>query len=156
MVIGLEQYLADILDNISYESTQQLAGGDFKIYVDKAKLKSILHSLKENPEYSFDMLLSIVAMDNGEFFELSYLLYSSALNEKLVVAVQISRIDSIIETVSDLYKSANWDEREIFDLFGITFTFHPNMKRLLMPKDWIGYPLRKDYELNDERLAWNK
>lgn len=146
----------ELIEYFSIEKSEELNDGIYKFCVSKNRIKDVLKHLKNQPEYNFDMLLSITAMDNSEVFELSYVLYSTATNINIVVSTEISRIDSIIDTVSDVYKSANWDEREIFDLFGVKFTSHPNLKRLLLPKDWIGYPLRKDYELNDERLAWNK
>lgn len=146
----------ELIEYFSIEKSEELNDGIFKFYVSKNRVKDILKHLKNQPEYNFDMLLSITAMDNSEIFELSYVLYSTSTNVNIVIATEISRIDCIIDTVSDVYKSANWDEREIFDLFGVKFTSHPNLKRLLLPKDWIGYPLRKDYELNDERLAWNR
>lgn len=146
----------EFVEYFSIEKSEELNDGISKFYVSKNRVKDILKHLKSYPEFSFDMLLSISAMDNSEIFEISYVLYSTSINRTVVVATEISRQDPVIDTVSDVYSSANWDEREIFDLFGVKFTSHPNLKRLLLPKDWIGHPLRKDYELKDERLAWNK
>ncbi len=146
----------DFVDYFSIEKQEELNDGIFKFYIPKNKVKEVLSHLKRQPEYSFDILLSVACMDNTEIFEICYILYSTQTNENIVIATSISREDPIIDSVSEIFKSANWDEREIFDLFGVIFTAHPNLKRLLLPKDWRGYPLRKDYELTDERLAWNK
>lgn len=134
----------------------ELNNGITKICVQKGKIKELLSELKNSPEFSFDMLLSMFAVDNSETFEVSYLLYSTQLNINFMISTEISRIDCVLDSICDIFPSANWDEREIFDLFGISFALHPNMSRILLPKDWLGHPLRKDYVLNDERLAWNK
>ncbi len=146
----------EIIEYFSIEKTEELNDGIFKFYVQKNKIKEVLNHLKNQPEFSFDILLSITAMDNSEVFEISYILYSTQTDNNIVIATVISREDPIIDSVCEIFSSANWDEREIYDLFGVTFVLHPNLKRLLMPKDWVGHPLRKDYELSDERLAWNK
>ena len=146
----------ELINYFSIDKYEELNNGIFKYFVDKNKVKEVLFHLKNQPEFSFDMLLCVTCMDNSELFELCYDLYSTQTNTNIIMATTISREDPIINTVTEVFKSANWDEREIFDLFGVTFIGHNNLKRLLLPKDWIGHPLRKDYELNDERLAWNK
>lgn len=146
----------EIKEQFSIEKTEIINGKIDKFYINKNQLKEILKMLKNSPEYSFDMLLSVCALDSGNNFEISYILHSSQINLNLVISVEVSRDNPVIDSVYEIYSSANWDEREIFDLFGIKFASHPDLKRLLLPKDWIGYPLRKDYEQNDERLCWNK
>lgn len=127
-----------------------------KIRVDAKNLCDLLNFLKNNAKYAFDRLSTIIAIDLGSDFELIYDLHSTQTNSQVRISVIIQRNAPKVSSVVDIFKSAYFDECEIFDLFGIEFTNNPNLKRLLMPKNWIGYPLRKDYVLSDERLAWNE
>jgi len=124
---------------------------DDKILIDN-ELSKLLFFLKNNYEFSFDILISIIAVDYLTHIELIYSLLSTKFNEKINVSINI--IDSI-ESISTIFPSAYFDECEIYDLFGINFIGNKELKRLLMPKTWIGHPLRKTYELTDERLSWN-
>ena len=113
----------------------------------------ILEFLKNTPEYKFDVLTSIVAIDLKDKVELIYQLYSTGNNFSLNVSCYIE--DSVAKSVINVYKSAYFDECEIYDMFGVSFEGNENLKRLFMPESWIGHPMLKSYELNDERLAWN-
>ena len=105
-------------------------------------------------EYKFDVLKSITAIDNQDNgIELIYRLYSTANDEELLLSY--TTMNSETETISDIYKSAIAEENEIYDLFGIHFLNHDDLKRLYMPEGWEGYPLKKDYVQDDTRLAWN-
>lgn len=143
----------------------------YKIRIDKKMLLDLLKYLKNNAEFDFDRLNTIIAVDlgcssdndkkksieaNGEQFELIYDLHSTNSAKSLRVSVLIDRNSPRVPSVVEIFKSAYFDECEIYDLFGIIFENNPDLKRLLMPKGWIGYPLRKDYKLTDERLAWNE
>ncbi len=121
-----------------------------KICVEK-NLHETLDFLLNN--YSFDMLKSITCIDlsNGQF-ELIYNLYSTENEEDAVISIKITHE---AESIADLFESAKADENEIYDMFGIKFIGNENLKRLYMPEDWDGYPLRKDYIQDDTRLAWN-
>lgn len=114
-----------------------------------------LSFLKNSPEYSFDMLKTLSCSQKGNCFEIMYLLFSTTLKHYISIFVSLPMDNAHIQSVSSIYQSANWDEREIYDLFGIIFLNHPNLKRILMPETWIGHPLRKDYINNDDRLRWN-
>ena len=116
-------------------------------------LCSALIFLKNAPEYDFDMLHTIVAVDLIDKIELNYVLFSSARYEFYTVKLQVAKV---APSVVSVFKSAHFDECEIYDLFGINFDGNKDLKRLLMPETWIGHPLLKSYELNDERLAWNE
>ena len=126
-----------------------------KIRVESKDLISVMHFLKNAAEYDFDRLNTIIAVDLGDDSEVIYDLHSTVIGHKGRISVLIERNSSKIHSVVEIYKSAYFDECEIFDLFGIVFDENPNLKRLFMPKGWIGHPLRKDYEQNDTRLAWN-
>ena len=116
-------------------------------------LPDLLNYLKSNPELSYDTLFSIIAIDYSEYIELIYVLVSTYLNETINVSINVT---NETESVTDIYTSAYFDECEIFDMFGISFNNNKNLKRLFMPKSWVGNPLRKNYQLNDERLMWNE
>ena len=118
-----------------------------------SNLYKTLKFIKDN--YHFDMLKEIVAIDNmNNNLELQYRLYSICDEENLTVSITID-INSEVESVSSLYDSAIADEKEIYDLYGTKFSGNSELKRLYMPESWEGHPLRKDYEMKDERLKWN-
>ena len=116
-------------------------------------LADLLKYLKSNPELSYDTLFSIIAIDYSEYIELIYVLVSTYLNETINISINVT---NETESVTDIYSSAYFDECEIFDMFGIRFNNNKNLKRLFMPKSWVGNPLRKNYQLSDERLMWNE
>ena len=118
-----------------------------------SELVQVFDYLKNTPEFDFDILTSIIAIDLTDKIELIYQLISSETSETLSVSYYTDNYTA--PTVTDIYKSANFDECEIFDLFGIEFIGNKNLKRLLMPENWVGHPLLKSYVQNDERLVWN-
>lgn len=118
-----------------------------------SELVQVLDYLKNTPEFDFDILTSIIAIDLTDKIELIYQLMSSATSETLSVSYYTDNYTAL--TVTAIYKSANFDECEIFDLFGVEFIGNKNLKRLLMPENWVGHPLLKSYVQNDERLVWN-
>ena len=115
-------------------------------------LVSVLEFLKNTSEFDFDMLTTIIATDKIERIELIYQLYSTGNNNTLNVYYYAP---GVAPTVICLYKSAYFDECEIYDLLGVKFEGNKELKRLLLPDSWIGHPLLKNYTNNDERLAWN-
>ena len=124
---------------------------DDKILI-KQNLASTLEFIKNN--YSFDLLKEIIATDNGNnSIELTYVLYSIENDEDVKISINIENNEA--ESVKNIFYSAQAEEKEIYDLFGINFIGHDNLERLYMPESWKGHPLRKDYEENDERLNWN-
>lgn len=122
-------------------------------FVVKAELVQVLDYLKNTPDFGFDMLTSIIAVDLKDKIELIYQLMSSKTSETLSVSYYTD--DFTAPTVTEIYKSSNFDECEIFDLFGIKFVGNQDLKRLFLPKSWLGHPLLKSYVQNDERLVWN-
>lgn len=118
-----------------------------------SELVQVFDYLKNTPEFDFDILTSIIAIDLTDKIELIYQLMSSETSETLSVSYYTDNYT--VPTVTDIYKSANFDECEIFDLFGVEFIGNKNLKRLLMPENWVGHPLLKSYVQNDERLVWN-
>lgn len=130
-----------------------------KIRIENSQLCDLLKFLKNNAQFAFDRLNTIIAVDLGveaAVFELIYDLHSVETGDMGRVSVLTDRNAPHVPSVVDIFKSAYFEECEIYDLFGIIFDGNPNLKRLLMPKGWIGHPLRKDYELKDERLSWSE
>jgi NADH-quinone oxidoreductase subunit C len=110
-------------------------------------------------EFGFDMLATITAVDywpeENPRFHLFYRFTSIPNRMNLNVRVPIPALEALAPTIQDIYKSANWNEREVYDMFGIKFTGHPDLRRLLMPEDWQGHPLRKDYPLGYEEPQYS-
>jgi NADH-quinone oxidoreductase subunit C len=114
------------------------------IWVEKSGLHEVAQYLK------FDYLMSITGVDNTEYLTCVYHLFSYHHRHSLVVKVKAPYDDLILDTLSDIWAAANWHEREQYDLFGFVFTGHPDLRRILLPEDWDGHPLRKDYEYPEE------
>jgi NADH-quinone oxidoreductase subunit C len=118
------------------------------VYVSRDDVPAVLGALRRREQLAFTFLAELTAADfwpREPRFEVIYLLVSIAHRQRLRVKVRLHGNDAHIATVSDLWPAANWLEREVWDLFGIAFDGHPDPRRLLMPEDWDGYPLRKDY-----------
>ena len=119
------------------------------VFVAAEDLVVICQALHQDPATYFDMLSCITGLDNGKeagTMEVIYNLYSIPYNLHVMLKVVLPRENPIVDTVSHIWKSADWLEREVFDMYGIHFTNHPDLRRILMPADWEGYPLRKDYQ----------
>jgi NADH-quinone oxidoreductase subunit C len=109
---------------------------------------AVLTALHDNPAFAFNLLsdLTVVDLLGQELrFEIVYQLYSITFNRRLQVKIRVSEDDAWAYTVSSVWKAGNWLEREVWDMFGITFKGHPDMRRILMYEEFRGYPLRKDY-----------
>ena len=118
------------------------------IRISKDDLVNVCEELIQNPSVYFDMLSCLTAIDNGvqaATMEIAYNLYSIPFDLHLMLKVVLPRERAEVESVSHIWKTAIWHEREAFDLFGINFRNHPDLRRILMPADWEGHPLRKDY-----------
>lgn len=121
------------------------------VNIPDAKWHSLAKTLKEDPELGFDYLVAIVGMDWTETFGCMYYLTSTTHNTHVSVKVATSdRENPMLHSISDLWAVANLYEREVYDYFGIVFINHPDMRRLFLRNDWVGYPLRKDYDASPE------
>lgn len=113
------------------------------------ELHAVMFKLKQNDQTSFDYLFCLTGVDWGEELGVVYHLESTNFRHSLVVKTQTAdRENPVIDSVYDIWATAEFHEREVFDFFGIEFTNHPNLKRLFLTDDWDGFPLRKDYEDN--------
>jgi NADH-quinone oxidoreductase subunit C len=117
-------------------------------YVSRDDVPAVARVLRDTPELRFTFLAELTAADfwpREPRFEVVYILVSVENRLRIRMKVRLNDADTHLATVSDLWPAANWLEREVWDLFGIVFDGHPDPRRLLMPEDWEGYPLRKDY-----------
>jgi NADH-quinone oxidoreductase subunit C len=112
-------------------------------------VSGICTELHTNPTTYFDQLTCITGLDNGpeaKTMELIYTLNSIPFNQSLQLKVILDRENPEVESIASIWKSAEWLEREVFDMYGVKFLNHPDLRRILMPADWEGFPLRKDYQ----------
>jgi len=122
--------------------------------VERARLAEMAMHLRD--EEKFDMLSDLTAVDwpkREKRFDVVLNLYSFAKNERLRLKVHAADAEEVPSVVS-VWPAANWQEREVFDMFGIIFSGHPDLKRILLPDEWQGYPLRKDYDILQQDTAW--
>jgi len=127
--------------------------GELTIEVAPAKIVSVCGFLKY--DQAFVRLSSVTAVDRYPAeprFEIVYHLHSIERNERLRLKTWLRGDDAVVESVTSVWRSANWYEREVFDLFGIRFLGHPDLRRILMPEGWEGHPLRKDYPVTGSRV----
>ena len=131
--------------------------GQLSVHVDALRIVDVCNFLKNDSEASFNYLSDLTCVHYPDRrqtpFEIVYNLFSIENNER--VRLKAAAKDSV-ESVTSVWPSANWLEREVYDLFGVTFTNHPDLRRLLLPPDWEGHPLRKDYPLEFVENAWTE
>jgi NADH-quinone oxidoreductase subunit C len=109
--------------------------------------RSVLHhAAADLKEIGFERFGFVTAVDHGDDFELVYRLQSGEFGVGIFLKTEVPRCEAVIETLTDLWPAADWQEREVYDMFGIEFRDHPDLRRILLPEDWVGYPLRKDYK----------
>jgi NADH-quinone oxidoreductase subunit C len=128
--------------------------GERTLVVPKSHLRRVCEFLREVPELGFNFLSDVTGLDRFPVeprFELNYHLLSLPNRTTLRLRVRANGADPVVPSITSIWPTANWHEREIFDLFGVKFEGHPNLERLLMPQDWEGYPLRKDYPVQGYR-----
>ncbi|HPF44414.1 MAG TPA: NADH-quinone oxidoreductase subunit C [Syntrophomonadaceae bacterium] len=114
-----------------------------KFLVEKDELLNVMGVLKET--YGFNHLANVTSVDYGEEFELVYHLYSIPENHKICIKTRTPRNSAQVDSLFGIWPTADWQEREVYDLMGITFKGHPNLVRVLLPDDFTGHPLRKDF-----------
>lgn len=128
--------------------------GQVGVMLRKDKIKDICLFLRDEPSLKMDHLSDLTAVDfsrypgdTGPRFEVVYNLISTEHHHRIRLKVRVPEEDPRIDSVSSIWQTANWHERETYDLMGITFEGHPDLRRILLPEDWEGHPLRKEYPL---------
>lgn len=112
--------------------------------------------LRDDPEIAYTYPADVTAADypnRDKRFEVVYHIYSFVRNHRLRIKVLAADGESV-PSLTGIWAGANWMEREVFDMFGIVFDNHPGLKRILLPEDWVGHPLRKDYDILKQDKAW--
>jgi NADH-quinone oxidoreductase subunit C len=142
--------------------------GQLVLRVEAARLLKAAKLLHDDPQLRYDHLADVTAVDYLEYnpaggppgegrsprFDVVYHLYSIGRNQRVRLKVGVDEADTTVPSLTSLWAAANWGERETYDMYGIEFSGHPNMTRILMPDDWQGHPLRKDYPLIEEEIEF--
>jgi NADH-quinone oxidoreductase subunit C len=121
---------------------------DATAVVERAQLRDVLALLRDDPQLCFEMLVDVTAVDHlprTPRFEVVYHLYSVAKNHRVRIKARVPEESPSVPSSTSLYPSANWMEREVWDMYGIRFEGHPDPRRLLLYEEFVGHPLRKDY-----------
>ena len=140
---SLQSSVAGSVSQISYWV------GDWTIIVPVSRLLEVARHLRDAPDALFDFCSDVTASDwppRAERFDVIYCLYSTVHRHRIRVKVRASDVQPV-PSMTEVWPSANWLEREVYDMFGVNFTGHPDRRRILMPEDWQGFPERKDYPL---------
>lgn len=150
-----EQALSKLRESFAsgIENEEITRSGYTQITVSRDSLIEILKATKTQ----FELFVDITCADYlliEPYFHVIYALSSPANNARLFIKVKIDREEAKLPTATGVWAGANWFERELFDFYGIQFEGHPDLKRILMPDEWIGHPLRKDYALTEEPVEF--
>jgi NADH-quinone oxidoreductase subunit C len=128
--------------------------GETSIYIERSALREACVLLRDDPKCAFNFLSDVTCVDwhpSEPRFEVVYQLLSIPKKERVRLKVRLEGSSPVVESVTSVWPAANYFEREVFDLFGVRFNGHPYLRRLLMPEDWEGHPLRKDYPVEGYR-----
>ena len=127
---------------------------EMSVYLDRSSIREACVLLRDDPNCPFNFLADVTAVDwypQEPRFEVIYHLLSISRKERVRLKVRLDGEDAVIESITPVWPSANFFEREVFDLFGVRFLGHPYLRRIMMPEDWEGHPLRKDYPVEGYR-----
>jgi NADH-quinone oxidoreductase subunit C len=137
----LQNYILEKFPGLSLE----LSAHDLTLIIPLEKFRPFFEFLKNDPNLKFDNFMCMTAVDQGETLDVVYFLHSYEKRHRLAVKVKVNGDNPEVPTTTDLWPGANWHEREAYDLFGVKFLGHPDLRRILLPDDWEGHPMRKNY-----------
>ncbi len=149
-----KQFPGDVLDVKHWRS-------ETTVVLRTAALVPVCRFLRDDPELRFDFLSSVTGVDRlglperSPRFEVVYHLYSLHTKRRVRLKVRVDEGEAV-PSLTKVWPTANWHEREVFDLFGVPFAGHPDLRRILMPEDWEGHPLRKDYPVQATPKWWEE
>ncbi len=142
-----EKFAGQVLGSTTY-------AGQVSVSVKKDLIKDICRFLRDEPSVKMDHLADLTAVDysrypgdEGPRFEVVYMMISTVHHHRIRLKVRVPDEDPCVDSVTSIWQTANWHERETYDLMGIKFDGHPDLRRILLPEDWEGHPLRKEYPL---------
>lgn len=144
----IESKYPDALKSTDLEGTEK------SVTIDANSIAEICRYLKTESELQFTSLMCLSGVDYEDKMEVVYHLHSLLHNHRVTLKVELSREDPRLPTVTTVWKAADWHEREAYDMFGIVFEDHPDLRRILLPDDWEGYPLRKDHVDAEKYRGW--
>lgn len=128
------------------KSVETAHAGDPFLSIDPMRIREVCSTLRDDPELSYEWLMCLSGVDYPpESIAVVYNLHSQTHGRKLTLKVLLDRFDPKVPSVESVWRMADWHERECYDMFGVVFEQHPDLRRILLPFDWEGYPLRKDY-----------
>lgn len=151
--------MATLKENISFKLKEKFPEINFEIsefrdevtiLFDKKNIVEVCHFLKEDEELQYKLCEDITAIDwakRVDRYSVVYHIFSLKNNTRLALKVNVDESDCSVDSVSSIWKTANWHERETYDMYGITFNNHPDLRRMYMPEEFEYYPLRKDFPL---------
>jgi NADH-quinone oxidoreductase subunit C len=166
LAVDLEKLKSDLTEKI-VERYGDKAGpivhahGEVALTVDRSILREVCFILRDDPAFQFNFLSYATAVDYSAMrrtprFEVIYQLYSINRTHRMRIKAGVPDEDPTIDTMVPVWETANWLERECFDMFGIIFKGHPDLRRILMPEDWEGHPLRKEFPLGGVKSFYFK
>ena len=141
----------------AHVTAHKVFAGEPYITVKKEGIRDVCRLLKDDPELDFDYPVEVTAVDylgDAERFEVIHVLFSIQHRRRVVLKSRVAEDDCAIDTVADIWRGANFMERETYDMYGITFTGHPDLRRIMMTDDFDGWPLRKDFPV--EGKGWRE
>ncbi len=139
---ALKIQLTELLPSLTFEE-----GGEWlNVNVDPNDWKPFAAKLKASAELYFDYLFCLTCVDWKTHLTMVYHLSSTKHRHTIVVKCKLDITTPVVETVCDIWRTAEFHEREVFEMFGVEFKNHPDLRKLILPADWVGFPLRKDYE----------
>jgi len=134
--------IAELVPSAIFDET----GEWLNILVDSSLFRSMVQQLRSDNDTNLDYLFCLTCIDWKTHLTVVYHLSSASFRHNIVVKVNLDRNNPEIETVCDIWRGAELFEREVYEMFGVTFLNHPDLRRLILPDDWNGWPLRKDYD----------
>jgi NADH-quinone oxidoreductase subunit C len=148
VVQALEQSAAGAIAGARHEL------GELTIEIPAGRILEVCRALKAD---NYERLATVTCLDRYPMeprFEVIYHLHSIARNERVRLSVRVDSSNAEVDSIHPVWRAADWYEREVFDLFGVRFRNHPNMTRILMPEDWEGHPLRKDFPVHGHKYDY--
>ena len=151
----MAQFVADRLNAEFPEAIQRILDerGDLTAWVARDRVHDVLAFCKRDETLRFDFCMDVTAVDYQPLggdprFAVVYHLYSLATGKRVRIKVGVPADDPVVPTATDVWKATDWFEREVYDMFGIRFEGHPDLRRILLPQDWEGHPLLKSYAVD--------